>query len=302
MVLLTRTLATLLLLGWMTAAATAAEKTGEAKQPTTWSLAFKFTANQTVHYHDQLHSTIRLQKGDKTIRILNNRESRKHYRVLSVDKQGKGLIETVIDHVKIHAQKGDEPAIRIDSSNSLDTCPANFRPLLASVGRPIARSRCATSGELVRVISVSKSWLNAHPGNSNQSMAKSLQKQGFLVPLPDKPVAIGDTWDELLEATAADDVGKRYKISLKKIYSLKQVKNGLATIVWKTVRLTPITDPRLLAQLVQLISTGEVVLDLKQGVVVSKTSHIDQTLVGPFGADTLMTARTKHELVLRKGN
>jgi hypothetical protein len=115
-------------------------------------------------------------------------------------------------------------------------------------------------------------------------------------------VAIGDTWDEPLEATVADEVGKRYKISLRKIYSLKHVKNGLATIVWKTVRLTPITDPRLLAQLVQLISTGEVVLDLKQGVVVSKTSHIDQTLVGPFGADTLMTARTKHELVLRKGN
>ncbi len=302
MVLSTRTLATLLLLGWMIAAAETAEKTGEAKQPNTWSLAFKFTANQTVHYHDQLHSTIHLQKGDKTVRILNNRESRNHYRVLSVDEQGRGLIETVTDHVKIHAKNGDEPAIRIDSSNSLDTCPANFRPLLASVGRPIARSRCATSGELVRVISVSKSWLNAHPGNSNQSLAKSLQKQGFLVPLPDKPVAIGDTWDEPLEANAADDVGKRYKISLKKIYSLKQVKNGLATIGWKTVRLTPITDPRLLAQLVQLLSTGEVVLDLKQGVVLSKTSHIDQTLVGPFGADTLMTALTKHELVLREGN
>ena len=42
-------------------------------------------------------------------------------------------------------------------------------------------------------------------------------------------------------------------------------------------------------------------LDIDRGVVVSKISKIDQTLVGPFGADTLMTARTTHELVLREG-
>ncbi|HAA50154.1 MAG TPA: hypothetical protein DCE43_10575, partial [Planctomycetaceae bacterium] len=67
-------------------------------------------------------------------------------------------------------------------------------------------------------------------------------------------------------------------------------------------RLTPVTDPRLLAQLIQLISTGEVIFDVNRGIVLSKTSNIDQTLVGPFGADTLMTARTKHELVLSEGN
>ena len=93
-------------------------------------------------------------------------------------------------------------------------------------------------------------------------------------------------------------MGKRHRIKLKKVYSLQKVENHRATISWKTIRLTPVTDPRLLAQLIQRISTGEIVFDIQRGVVVSKTSNIDQTLVGPFGADTLMTARTKHELVL----
>ena len=290
----------LILVSLLARGVSAADKPSPATS-TTWTLAFKFQADQVVHYQDTFRSTIQLQKGEKTIRILNNRDSQKHYRVLSVDMKGQGLIETVIDHVKIHAQQGEEPAIRIDSNNGLDACPVDFRPHLATVGRPIARSRCATSGQRVRVLSISKTWLKANPGHSNQSLAKSLQKRGFLVSLPDKPVAVGTSWDEPMEATTSDKVGKRHKISLKKIYTLKKVEAGRATITWKTVRLTPITNPRLLAQLIQLISTGEVVLDIDRGVVVSKISKIDQTLVGPFGADTLMTARTTHELVLREG-
>jgi hypothetical protein len=279
-----------------------AEETPTSNNAPTWQLSFKFSADQLVRYQDNYHSTIQLQKADTKVRILNNRESRKHYRVLSVDQEGQGLVETVIDHIKIHAQQGDEPVIKIDSSDTPESCPADFRPLLATVGRPIARSRCNTSGKLIKVVSISKTWLKANPGNSNQSLAKSLQKQGFLVPLPDEPIATGDTWEESLDATTADKVGKRHRVTLKKIYTLEKVQDGRATITWRTVRLTPVTDPRLLAQLIQLISTGEVIFDVNRGIVLSKTSNIDQTLVGPFGADTLMTARTKHELVLSEGN
>ncbi len=283
----------------------AALQAGEAPQPNdapTWQLAFKFTPEQVVHYEDRFHSTIRLQKANKTVRILNNRKSRKHYRVLSVDKKGQGLVETVIDHIKIRAQQGDEPAITIDSSDGPDSCPVNFRTLLATIGRPIARSRCDSSGKLLNVLSISKAWLKAHPGASNQSLAKSLQKQGFLVPLPEQPVPIGGTWEESHEATTSDRVGKQHRITLKKIYSLQKVEKDRATITWKTIRLTPITDPRLLAQLIQLVDTGKVILDIDRGVVISKTSNIDRTLVGPFGADTLMIARTKHELLLSEGD
>ena len=263
-----------------------------------WQLAFKFTPDQAVPYHDTYTSSIRLQKADKTVRILNNRESKKHYTVLSVDDMGQGLVETVIDHVKIYPRKGDDPPVKIDSSQSPDTCPADFRPLLKTIGRPIAQSRCGRSGQLVKVISVSKTWLKANPGSTQESLSRSLQKRGFLVPLPDKPVAIGDTWEEAMQARTADEVGKIHSISLKKVYTLAAVRDGQATITWKTIRLTPVTNPRLLAQLIQLISTGEILFDLQQGLVRSKTSHIDQTLVGPFGADTLMSAKTKHELVL----
>ena len=83
---------------------------------------------------------------------------------------------------------------------------------------------------------------------------------------------------------------------------MQKVENDRATITWKTIRLTPITDPRLLAQLIQLVDTGKVVLDIARGVLISKTSHIDRTLVGPFGAAPLLIARTKHELLLSEGD
>ena len=137
-----RTLPTLVaILGLSTPGLLAADAPRPDEAPT-WQLAFKFTPEQVVRYEDRFHSTIRLQKANKTVRILNNRKSRKHYRVLSVDKKGQGLVETVIDHIKIRAQQGDEPAINIDSSDGPDSCPVNFRTLLATIGRPIARSRC----------------------------------------------------------------------------------------------------------------------------------------------------------------
>ena len=205
-----RTLALVVTLVLLGSTRLQAEETPTSNNAPTWQLSFKFSADQLVRYQDNYHSTIQLQKADTKVRILNNRESRKHYRVLSVDQEGQGLVETVIDHIKIHAQQGDEPVIKIDSSDTPESCPADFRPLLATVGRPIARSRCNTSGKLIKVVSISKTWLKANPGNSNQSLAKSLQKQGFLVPLPDEPIATGDTWEESLDATTADKVGKRH--------------------------------------------------------------------------------------------
>lgn len=267
-----------------------------------WQLAFKFTANQAVHYHDRFDSTIRVRKGEKSVRILNNRETRKHYQVLSVDGQGRGLVETVIDRVKIHAQKGTEPPIHVDSTAGPDKCPSDFRPLLETIGRPIARSRFGTSGKLLKVLSVSKTWLKANPGSTLTSMSKSLENRSFLVPLPAVPVAVGATWDETFHARTIDSARQQKRIAIKRIYTLKQVAKSKATITWKTLRLTPVTDRQILAQLMQVVSSGTVVFDIQRGLLISKMTRIDSTLVGPFGDDTVMTTKTSHELVLLEGD
>ena len=129
-----RTLALVVTLVLLGSTRLQAEETPTSNNAPTWQLSFKFSADQLVRYQDNYHSTIQLQKADTKVRILNNRESRKHYRVLSVDQEGQGLVETVIDHIKIHAQQGDEPVIKIDSSDTPESCPADFRPLLATVG------------------------------------------------------------------------------------------------------------------------------------------------------------------------
>jgi hypothetical protein len=267
-----------------------------------WQLAFKFTAKQAVHYDDRFNSSIQVRKGEKSVRILNNRETRKHYRVLTVDDRGQGLVETVVDRVKIHAQKGTDPPIHVDSTADPDKCPSDFRPLLQTIGRPIARSRFGTSGKLLKVLSVSKTWLKANPGSTFTSMSKSLVNRSFLVPLPDVPVGVGAAWDEAFHVTAIDSDRQQRRIAIKRIYTLEEVADSKATITWKTVKLTPVTDRRILAQLIQVVSSGTVVFDIRRGLLISKTTRIDSTLVGPFGDDTLMTAKTTHELVLSEGD
>ena len=105
MLLPNRTLALIVTLVLLGSSRLRAEEAPKPADTPTWQLSFKFSADQLVRYQDNYHSTIQLQKAETKVRILNNRESQKHYRVLSVDQKGQGLVETVIDHIKIHAQR-----------------------------------------------------------------------------------------------------------------------------------------------------------------------------------------------------
>lgn len=270
--------------------------------PETWQLAFQFTPDQTLHYKDHYHSTIRVQKADYSLRVLNKRNSRKHFKILSVDDDGRGLVETTIDRVKITVTKGDEPPIRVDSTADPDECPRDFRPFLKTIGEPIARTRFRTSGEMVKVLSVSRNWLEAHPGSTIESMSNLMENRSFLARLPSQPVAIGATWSEEFMLKVADPSTGARKINLRRIYELKAVKDDRATISWKTTRLTPVVDRRILAQLIQCLSTGTIVFDLQRGILISRTIRVTSTLIAPFGDNTLMSADTTHELVLSEGD
>ncbi|MEE3283482.1 MAG: hypothetical protein VX311_02780, partial [Planctomycetota bacterium] len=90
MLLPNRTLALIVTLVLLGSARPRAEEAPKPDDTPTWQLSFKFSADQLVRYQDNYHSTIQLQKAETKVRILNNRESRKHYRVLSVDQKGQG--------------------------------------------------------------------------------------------------------------------------------------------------------------------------------------------------------------------
>ena len=155
---------------------------------------------------------------------------------------------------------------------------------------------------MIKVLSVSRNWLAAHPGSTVSSMSNLMENRSFLARLPREPVGIGATWSDQFKLKVTDPAAGSRHINVRRIYELKQVKDDRATISWKTTRLTPVVDRRILAQLIQCLSPGTILFDLKRGVLVSRTAQVNSTLIAPFGEDTLMSAQTTHELVLSEGD
>ena len=271
--------------------------TGDSSTPTV-QLAFKFRPDESVHYRDRFRSTIHLRDGDVTIDTRNRQDSLKHYRVLTVDSEGRGILETVIDRLKISAQSGADPPTAVDSTAAPDACPEEYRPLLRLVGRPLTRSRFSNSGRLLQVLSISRALLEARPGTTVDSF-KSIEGGGnFLFTLPEKPVSVGEEWTEDFPLFLTDKGGTRRRIMLRRTFRLKAIRKGLATITSVTRRLTPVSDPSTLAQLIQRTPTSKVVFDIERGMLISRETRTDQTVIGAFGARTLMRATTTRELVL----
>jgi hypothetical protein len=116
----------------------------------------------------------------------------------------------------------------------------------------------------------------------------------YFVPLPEGPVAIGDSWKDRFDIVLMDNEKNRVKVTIQQGYKLAEVTGRQATIELRTAVLTPIQNPAIEGQLIQREISGKVIFDLDRGAVISRESGVDRTVAGPFGPRTLMQAKSKY--------
>ncbi len=86
------------------------------------------------------------------------------------------------------------------------------------------------------------------------------------MPLPVEPVKIGDSWHVSNEVRVrSDKTGRAERVKTRIVYTLDDVKTGLATINVRTELVTPVDDPAIKSQLVQQLTNGEIEFDLDAG-------------------------------------
>jgi hypothetical protein len=83
-------------------------------------------------------------------------------------------------------------------------------------------------------------------------------------------------------------------VELSRRYALEQVEGDLATISMKMSVLTPINDPIVRGQLIQRTPSGEIVFDLKRGLIVSRSQKLDKIEVGVAGNDSSVRAVSEY--------
>jgi hypothetical protein len=247
-----------------------------------YRLEFKFEPNQFVHYNVIHKMTVTQQKRQQKRVDVNETKTRKHYRVVYVDEQGNGTLEPVIDRVQMTIRFGEENIIFWDSqSDKNPTGP--FKRVAQTIGRPRVRIKAARNGKPISI-----TQLDSQSARRLSKKSQDNQENNVLVTLPDEPVQIGDRWKERFQITVLIDGKLPLPIQMLRQYTLKSVEKKRATISVNTSILTPITDPKISAQLAlrQSQSTGTIVFDLERGMMISREVRSDERTIGFSGPDS----------------
>lgn len=199
-------------------------------------------------------------------------DSLKTWRVVGVDAQGRATLELSVDRVTMTARTSDRGEIRWSSSGD-DPPPAGYETVRQSLGVPLTRLVVDRSGRIVE----RRDLRPVPPTNSGDLV---------VVPLPDEPVTTGATWtipDEVVVEAAGSG---RKAVRTRLQYRLEGVRDGIATISVDTTVLTPVSDPRLEARLLERIWAGTIRFDIATGRMLSRSTAVDRRVVGFEGPES----------------
>lgn len=266
-------------------------------------LAFKFRPGQIVRQEITHESEITTHKNQDTETARNSSRSKRHFKVAAVDDQtGAGDLEWTIDWVHMTASfqtaEGTKTKPVEFQSDDPKKHPDQFSQVLASVGRPLATIRFDQNGRPVKVVTGTVPQATTGATGETKDPSGSPLTDGsleaYLIPLPEQPVSVGDSWKDRFDVLVRDDMKNRSKVIIQRVYKLLEVKEGRAVIELRTAILTPVNNGAIAAQLIQREITGKVVFDIEQGLIVSRETVVDNTVVNAVGANSSMRALSKY--------
>ncbi|MFN0055125.1 MAG: hypothetical protein ACKV0T_23370 [Planctomycetales bacterium] len=278
------------------APAAAASSDGDEPVPVvdTFDLRFRFEPQQLLRYEVEHQSEFTTLYNDLTEVATNRSQMRRSYKVLGVQPNGDADLQLSIDWARMMAEFGNgqqrTKSIEFQSDDPAKHPPA-FQQVLDAVGKPQATIRFSAAGRALEV----KTDKPVTPGGGAEAPTApgsipGASHESYLIPLPEVRVAVGNTWKERFEVTARDSEKLPVRVTLQRSYKLSEVKEGLATIEFRTVILTPVQDPTVSAQLIQRETVGKLVFDLERGRIVSRHVTVEGNVLNPFGPKSSMRA------------
>lgn len=252
-------------------------------------LAYKFQPSESLHLEYKQDMTMDIRHPDFKRKMVSQVVSNKHLRIISVDANGNTLVEPVIDRTRMISRQDEDSESKFDSADGPDSCPAEYRPLLATVGKPLVRIKFAPNGKVLEATGL----------NGAAAAAKDIEKDptlNFLIVFPDQPVRVGDTWKDEFEAIAHLDKTLKQGVKIRREYRLLKLNGSQAEIELKTACLTPLRDPMVEMQISGRLLNGKIVFDHQLGQILSREMNVESQVLNGAGAKTMVnTVMTQSE-------
>lgn len=244
-------------------------------------LAYRFETGAFSNYEVVNKQMITTQFKEYVETVTNETTARKQFRVVSVDDAGNATLEPVVQRVVMSAKFGSADPIVCDSDKPEDA-PGQFKDVLKTVNKPIARVQVTSSGEMLKV-----TLMDGAPDGMTAADSLNDPRLNFLTVLPKEPVGVGASWKDRFSVPVTLGEGRLTQpVTLQRTYEVTKLENGVATISLKTTVITPVADPKIEVQLMQRALVGTLEFDTTRGCVLSQRTMASKVVVGAFGPES----------------
>ncbi len=256
----------------VTVAASAAADEGAktpGAPPAKHTLRYKFQPGETVRWNVVHQARVETTISGTTQTTETLSTSTKAWRVAKVGPDGTAAFENLVENVDMRHKVSGRMEVRYNSQSDKKP-PPGFDAVAKAVGVPLARLTMDAKGKILK-----REHLAGTPPAEGEGQ--------ITLPLPEKPVAVGEGWSLPYGFDVPMENGTIKKIKALQTFTLEGVSSGVATVRVATQFLTPIHDPALEARIVQRESAGTVRFDLGAGRVLGQQMETDKRVVGFAG-------------------
>ncbi|MDE0735556.1 MAG: hypothetical protein OSB47_07025 [Pirellulaceae bacterium] len=199
--------------------------------------------------------------------------SMRRWKVTAVDNQGNVTFGHYIDKAKMWQKVSGRSEVRFDSESDEEP-PEIYRKVAATIGTSLATITMSPQGI---VLGRESAQPNFNPGIGE-----------LAIPLPGRPVQVGQKWYVPDELRISDAEGRYKRIQTRQLYLFQKIQSGVATIQVRTQVLTPIEDPKIRSKLIQRLQHGTIKFDVDAGRVRSRQMDLNERVIGFNGAASIM--------------
>jgi hypothetical protein len=257
-----------------------------------YRLRYQFQVGQAVYFtvHNETQRSFQFKAA--LAEMQEGSDSLKHYRVLSMSPEGHAVLELMIDRTRMWIKQDDERVVY--DSTEAGKAPAAFAGVNGTIGKPWLHVTVTARGEtLVAALPGG----TAVPGADEKGAHSSSDFLSRVLPLlpAEEEVAVGATWKEpfTIEVPETDTLMKQAR--LQRRYTLTKVEGDVATIAFKTERLTPDLTPKQEARIAQILYEGTFRLDHRQGMLLGRELQLERSVPNFDGPATKMTLAVKQQ-------
>jgi hypothetical protein len=239
------------------------------------ALQYKFKAGETLHWEVSHRAKIRTTAGGSSQVVETISDSVKVWQVSDVNAQGQMTFVHSVARVTLrHRTSGREETVVELPLPPGKPAPFGYEQAASDVGIPLTRVTIDGAGKIIKRDDLRQ---RKRPSTSGY-------EGPMTIPLPSEPVAVGERWTNEHVVSAPRQDGTFKQVRLEQRFTLKSVKNQIATIFVESVLLSPVREPEIKVHLVQSKTRGTLKFDMAAGRVIEQDLSLDEEIIGfPLG-------------------